>query len=126
MENKKLNKKLGSLFWYTLYALPLITFLIGFISYLFIFKGTGFLPEENVFSSMVEALNSIFKDTLFPFIHNALVRVCVLLGNDMTSEIGILLMIILTWFIQTMLLHVIVDVLTFIFDLFHKLMEKVV
>lgn len=121
MESKQLNRKLSSLFWYILYGMPLVVFLLFLLSNLIYKQDTNFILNDTI----TTCYNS-FKSFTIDSLYDTFYSVFELLGfNDLTTNTSGLLIVILVWFTQLMLLHVIVDVLTFIFKVYHKLMERV-
>ncbi len=121
MESKQLNRKLSSLFWYILYSFPLLVFLIVMVSNVLLK-----LESNNLLESTLSASNSVFSSFTISWLIDSFKRIFEIIGiSDISSISSTFIIMVLVWFVQMMLIHVIVDCLTFIFNLFHKLMERV-
>ena len=69
--------------------------------------------------------DNTFKKFQLPFLRNAFESVFNILEFE-SSYVSSFVLTSFTWMIQLLLLHVVVDTLSFIFKMYHKLMDKVV
>lgn len=116
MRKSRIKCLADTIFWYALYSLPLITYLIFILSE----PGNG----NTTPISMVQFWNQISLGLASNnIITNAIESI---IGNTGIIPLfsGKTPIILATWFINTYILHLIVDTLLFIPRFAHKLLEK--
>lgn len=121
MESKQANRKLSSYFWYIIYSFPLLVFLIILVSNILLK-----VESVNLLNNTLLSCNNVFSSFTLDWLVDSFLNVFDLIGiTDVTSTSSTFFIIVFTYFVQGLLIHVIVDVLTFIFKVYHKLMERV-
>lgn len=123
MESKKVSKKLNTIFWYTIYSLPLLFLFVYFIGYLAIFKETGAVPSTSV-NVVFSEINNIFSGFTWGVIKDTLNSVLNSIGFTVSGDISTFVILIFTWFVQFSFIHILIDFLLFIPRFFHNVFER--
>lgn len=125
-DNKKWSKRAGVLFWWTIASFPIIWLI-------------GLMVGNIVSSNQTGNFYGIFAaSNIFDFINNFRILIIPQLWNSFTSlfnTLGIwttqdgvyinILTPVLCWFIQTWLLHIVVDFILMLPKIAQKLIDKV-
>lgn len=125
MESKKLSKQFSTIFWWVLYALPLIFIFIYFIGYFFIFSQTGdssfatYLFE----SAFINVCDFFLTSFNWEFLYNSFLNIYDVLGISY-GVVGECVAFFFSWLILMNFLHLFVDFILFIPRAFHNLMER--
>lgn len=120
-DNKKWSKRAGVLFWWTIASLPVIWLIFTMIGNIVASNQTGtfngVLDGQQIFT---------FIDTIslfvIPSLNSSFTNLFVTLGIPNSCNI---LTPILCWFIQTWLLHIVVDFILLLPKIAQKLIDKV-
>lgn len=129
MDNRKWYKKIATIFWWTLTALPLIVVIIYFIGY--------HLPFNNGMTTSQELINyqgniegnfmyyfsdtiSIFEDYSISHLNNTLQSALSIIGVGSNSELGVLF----GYMLSIQVYHLLFDCLVFFIHLIHNFMDK--
>lgn len=117
MRKRNCDKWFDNLFWYTLYALP-------FLSYLFyIISGGGALEEDFYatlhFAEFLDNASFFVNNPVFDALSNALGY-----GEGVVSLIPQSVVAVCSWFVSVFMVHLCVDFILFIPRLAHKWLKK--
>ncbi len=126
MENKKLSKKLSTIFWWVLYCMPLIIFFINFFGYFRAFEGLGTIEflETSLFEIAGNQSYLPFTEDLWVPLRDAFISIFSAIGLNPMGGSTFALIVIFSWFITVHLLHIIVDTILFLPRLFHNFIER--
>lgn len=124
MESKKINRNFNSIFWCLIYSMPLFSFIVLFFGYVLSYHQTGNFNELNIINIVLSDTNEIFNQFIWFDLYNVFNNLFDSLSFNVTSDISIFIMITFTWFVQGMFLHILVDTLTLVPKMYHKLMER--
>lgn len=119
---KKWGKKASTLFWWFVACIPLIYILVLSIGSIVSSNQTGTF-DLSVFSTIFDRISEDFNSYVFTDLNNGI--------SDFLSNLGIgastsnSLATILTWFAQTWLIHIAIDVILIIPKICSRLLEKV-
>lgn len=110
MRNKKLKCLFDTLFWYTLYMLPILLLLLNWFragnssfSAVFLTAGLDIVSNNVLFTALIDLFGA--NSDIFPIFSS----------NDV--------LMYLTYFITLMIVHIIVDVLLYIPRYCHKILD---
>lgn len=132
MEEKKLSKKIGSIFWWCLAVAPLILALIYFIGYHITFNSGITSASDlslyhtnglNAFNNYLEGLNV----NLFKFIPSVIRTPIITIFNVIFEGSSTSVQItsnIVAWFVWVFILHCLCDILVYIPRIAHHLLDK--
>lgn len=124
MENKKMFKKLNTLFWFIFYVLPLLVLLIVLIGNFLIYQQTGQVIDNSILNSSINEVNNIFNGFSWDFIKDVLVNLFNSLEFTTSDIIGSFVIMFFTWFIQSSFIHILIDFILWIPRFLHNLSER--
>lgn len=125
-DNKKWSKRAGVLFWWSLASFPFITLICYLIGNIVASNQTGSFELALTTNQVIIFCNYMNLITM-KSINNAFIDLFNLLNIDVLLEGSLInpLVFILSWFIQTWLLHIVVDFILMLPKIAQKLIDKV-
>ena len=121
MESKNLTKKLNSLYWGIIYALPLILTLASVLGLILSNQQTG-APLWTNYTQLFDNTTNIFSNFVMPQLRSTFVNLFSTLSGN-SSTLVYYCSALFGWFVQLQLIHLIVDIITWIIRLAQKYVE---
>lgn len=129
-DNKRLYKKLTTIFWWVIATLPIFMLLGYFLYYIFNKNYSGGFDLENSIESVYFNFDNLYDDSgiLFNKLYDTFYSLFQLFGmNDSytTNMFGSYIVYCLSWFILVHILHLIVDIILLLPRICQKFIERV-
>lgn len=121
MESKKLTKKLNSLYWGIIYALPLILTLSSVLGLILSNQQTGAALWVN-YNQLFDNTANVFSNFVMPQLRSVFVQLFSTLSGN-TSALVYYCSALFGWFVQMQIIHLIVDIITWVIRLAQKYVE---
>lgn len=125
-DNKKWSKRAGVLFWWTIASFPIIWLIGMMVGNIVSSNQTGNFYGIFTTNNIIDFINN-FRFLIIPQLWNSFTSFFNTLGIWTTSD-GIYINIltpVLCWFIQTWLLHIVVDFILMLPKIVQKFLDKV-